>query len=176
MARQSYMLLVTPFIAVILLFFTVESFTPTQRVARVSSYVGRNIIQLYAAEDDSNVSSLPPLPSQKGAVVSKVVEEDADAAVKRMREDWAEPTSSSSTEVAEEEGTSYPIDLPSPVLLGLSMVLAISSIGKCRYYELHLVCLLTAYPNCLSSHNMSLFITYHIYICLMIYTPHYTQQ
>ena len=131
MARISNMFVVS-FIAVILLFCTVESFTPTQRVARVSSYnnIGQNVIQLHAAEDDSNGSSLPPLPSQKGVVPKVVVEEDADAAVKRMREDWAEPTSSSSTEVAEEEGTSYPIDLPSPVLLGLSMVLAISSIGK----------------------------------------------
>ena len=134
MARQSNMLIVASFIAVTFLVYTVESFTPTQRVARVSSYnIGRNIIQLHAAEDDSDGSGLPPLPSQKGAVVSKVVEEDADAAVKRMREDWAEPTSSSSTEVAEEGGTSYPIDLPSPVLLGLSMVLAISSIGKCPH-------------------------------------------
>jgi len=134
MARISNTLFVTSFIAVIFLVYTVESFTPTQRVARVSSYnIGQNIIRLHAAEDDSNASSLPPLPSQKGAVPKVVVEEDADAAVKRMREDWAEPTSSSSTEVAEEEeGTSYPIDLPSPVLLGLSMVLAISSIGKCR--------------------------------------------
>ena len=135
MARLSNMLLVSSFIiAVIFLVYTVESFTPTQRVAKVSSYnFGQNIIQLHAAEDDSNGSGLPPLPSQKGAVVSKVVEEDADAAVKRMREDWAESTSSSSTEVAEEEGTSYPINLPSPVLLGLSMVLAISSIGKCPH-------------------------------------------
>ena len=109
MARISNTLFVTSFIAVIFLVYTVESFTPTQRVARVSSYnIGQNIIRLHAAEDDSNVSGLPPLPSQKGAVPKVVVEEDADAAVKRMREDWAEPTSSSSTEVAEEEGTSYP--------------------------------------------------------------------
>ena len=136
MARLLNMLLVTSFVALIL-FYTVESFTPTQRVARVSPYnIGHNIIQLHAAEDDSNGSSLPPLPSQKGAVPK--VEEDADAAVKRMREDWSQPTSSS-TEVAEEEeeGTSYPIDLPSPVLLGLSMVLAISSIGKYRYMAIY---------------------------------------
>ena len=146
--------------SLILLFYTVESFTPTQRVARVSSYnIGHNIIQLNAADDDSNGSGLPPLPSQKGAVVSKVVEEDADEAVKRMREDWAEPTSSSSTEVAEEEGTSYPIDLPSPVLLGLSMVLAISSIGKHRYMVIQCyVYLLNAVSKLHISHKMSLFI------------------
>ena len=73
---------------------------------------------------------MPPLPSQKGAVVKKkepvtaAVEEPAAPAAER------EVSTTSNVVVDEEEGTSYPIDLPSPVLLGASMVLAISSIGK----------------------------------------------
>jgi hypothetical protein len=34
----------------------------------------------------------------------------------------------------EPEGTSYPIDLPSPLLLSVSMVLAIAGTGKDRYF------------------------------------------
>ena len=89
MARQSNMLIVASFIAVTFLVYTVESFTPTQRVARVSSYnIGRNIIQLHAAEDDSNGSGLPPLPSQKireiGPLEKKALEKHQKESTKQQ--------------------------------------------------------------------------------------------
>jgi len=121
-------------VAVILVVYTAEAFTPSQRrtilVPRISSsiVVSSNTV-LKASEGSDDEVGLPPLPSQKGAVVKKkepitAVEEPAAPETER------EVSTTSNVVVDEQEGTSYPIDLPSPVLLGASMVLAISSIGK----------------------------------------------
>ena len=75
-------------------------------------------------EDEPSVG-LPPLPSQ---VAQKAVEEKAAAQQQQMM--GAAASASSSSSAVDEETTSYPIDLPSPILLALSMILAISSTGK----------------------------------------------
>ena len=111
MSRLSNILLV---LAVAI--FTADAFTPP----RTSLAVVRCNTKLYALEDDEQVG-LPPLPSQR-----KV--EDPAMAVERMKEEWTEPSDSSGA--GEQEGTQYPINLPSPALLGMSMVMAISAIGS----------------------------------------------
>ena len=94
--------------------FTADAFT-SPRTAAVHCNT-----KLHALEDDEQVG-LPPLPSQQ-----KV--EDPAMAVERMKEEWTEPSDSSGA--VEQEGTQYPINLPSPALLGMSMVMAISAIGS----------------------------------------------
>ena len=114
---------------------SVDAFAPTQKrissPTRISLLSSNNIISirspihLQASEGEDEQVGLPPLPSQK----------NAEPKVEQPAVVEAAPTPSpvaSSTDVAstEEEGTSYPINLPSPILLASSMVLAISSIGK----------------------------------------------
>jgi len=107
--------------AIICLVYTAEAFTPASRISlpRVSSAVSRNSFQLRASEDeDEDVVSLPTLPSQQRASPVRV-------------EDLAPPKAAVVKDtVEEEELRSYPIDLPSPVLLSTAMVLMISSIGS----------------------------------------------
>jgi hypothetical protein len=69
---------------------------------------------------------LPPLPSQ---LAQTAVAEETISSPKE-EEETVVSSSSSATTTVEEETTSYPIDLPSPILLASSMVLAISSTGK----------------------------------------------
>ncbi|MDB4430507.1 hypothetical protein N9140_00960 [bacterium] len=136
MAYLSNSLFTSIVVAVILVVYTAEAFTPSQRtilVPRISSsiVVSSNTV-LKASEGSDDEVGLPPLPSQKGAVVKKkepitAVEEESAAP-----ETEREVSTTSKVVVDEQEGTSYPIDLPSPVLLGASMVLAISSIGKMK--------------------------------------------
>ncbi|KAL7547654.1 hypothetical protein ACHAWF_010944 [Thalassiosira exigua] len=99
-------------------------------VAGVSGVHGRNALpQLRASEDDESDDStsdqvgLPPLPSQRD---SPPKEERAPAPVNPA----PAPAATSDASVQEDEGTSYPINLPSPVLLASSMVMAISSTGS----------------------------------------------
>ena len=113
--------------------YTAEAFTPSQRtilVPRISSsiVVSSNTV-LKTSEGSDDEVGLPPLPSQKGAVVKKK-EPITDVEEPAAPETEREVSTTSNVVVDEQEGTSYPIDLPSPVLLGASMVLAISSIGK----------------------------------------------
>mmetsp|Transcript_23988 Transcript_23988/g.42964 ORF Transcript_23988/g.42964 Transcript_23988/m.42964 type:complete len:182 (+) Transcript_23988:87-632(+) len=120
---------VMPLMASIILFYTAEAFSPAPKTSlqRFSSTVGvvagRNAVQLQASEDGEDFTTdvgLPPLPSQKGAPPK---EEPAPASVK--------PVAAASNAVEEkDQEASYPIDLPSPVLLSTSMFLAISSIGS----------------------------------------------
>ena len=134
MAYLSHSLFTSIVVAVILVVYTAEAFTPSQRtilVPRISSsiVVSSNTV-LKTSEGSDDEVGLPPLPSQKGAVVKK--KEPVTAAVEEPAapETEREVSTTSNVVVDEQEGTSYPIDLPSPVLLGASMVLAISSIGK----------------------------------------------
>lgn len=111
-----------------ILFYTAEAFSPAPRASlpRVSSPAGsvarRNVLQLRASEEGNDVG-LPPLPSQKDAQA-----EEEPAMVLSAVE--SVPAESEQLTVEENEETSFPIDLPSPVLLATSMVLAISSTGE----------------------------------------------
>lgn len=77
-----------------------------------------------STDDEEEIVGLPPLPSDAGKVVKAVEQKAAPA------QQPAAAVVSSSSAVEEEELQAYPIDLPSPILLATSMVLAISSIGK----------------------------------------------
>lgn len=108
-----------PLMAAILACYTAEAFSPVARPSLT------RVQPLRSSEDDE--VTLPTLPSQKDAAPVKV-----EAAVPVAAPVAAPVTTSTSSVVAkeEEEGTSYPIDLPSPLLLGASMVLAISGTGE----------------------------------------------
>ena len=121
-----------PLVAAFLLFYTSEAFSPALPRTRCTSVspmtvvgaplAGRDGTQLRASEEgEDEPAGLPTLPSQMDVPVSRA---PVTAPV--------EPTPVARKEVVveEEEETSYPINLPSPVLLGLSMVLAISSTGE----------------------------------------------
>ena len=132
MAYLSNSLFTSIVVAAILVVYTAEAFAPSQRtilVPRISSsiVVSSNTV-LKASEGSDNEVGLPPLPSQKGAVVKK--KEPVAAVEEPAAPEAVQEVSTGNVVVDEQEGTSYPIDLPSPVLLGASMVLAISSIGK----------------------------------------------
>ena len=129
--------IILPFIAAALPFYTVEAFAPGSRTSLSLPRVcgggvedRYNAVQLRASEEGDD-SSLPPLPSQMDAAALKELTASPAASP-------VEPVSAVSNEVAEEEEeTSYPINLPSPVLLGTSMVLAIASTGK-QYFVIYL--------------------------------------
>lgn len=80
-----------------------------------------------STDDEEEVVGLPPLPSDAGKAVKVVEQQTAPPPAPAVTSTVA---SSSAVEEKEEELQSYPIDLPSPILLATSMVLAISSIGK----------------------------------------------
>ena len=76
-------------------------------------------------DEEEEAVGLPPLPSQ---LAQTAVVDETTTSQKKVEETVV---SSSSSSVAVEEGTTtYPIDLPSPILLASSMVLAISSTGS----------------------------------------------
>jgi len=81
-----------------------------------------------STDDEEEIVGLPPLPSDAGKVV-KAVEQKA-APAQQPDAVASSNSASSSSAVEEEELQAYPIDLPSPILLATSMVLAISSIGS----------------------------------------------
>mmetsp|Transcript_11919 Transcript_11919/g.20704 ORF Transcript_11919/g.20704 Transcript_11919/m.20704 type:complete len:187 (+) Transcript_11919:49-609(+) len=114
-------------------FQTAEAFSTTPRAAAVRQVpstfgvVGiRNTVTLQATDDDEEPMGLPTLPSQKGAAPKEEVASTPSAVATQA----SAPVASTNNVAVEEEGTSYPIDLPSPVLLAASMVLAISSTGS----------------------------------------------
>ena len=127
-----------------------EAFSPTRSSQGVLSttqqrsntninIVGRMTPQLLRMSTDDNddeeeVVGLPPLPSDAGKSVEPPQQSSAPppAAVSTTEVATSTNTASTSTVEKEEEELlqSYPIDLPSPILLATSMVLAISSIGK----------------------------------------------
>ena len=118
--------IVLPFIAAVLPFYTVEAFAPGSRTSlslpRVCGGVEDhlyNAVQLRASEEGEDEVGLPPLPSQM----------DAAALKELTASPVASPVEPVSAVAEEEEETSYPINLPSPVLLATSMVLAIASTG-----------------------------------------------
>jgi hypothetical protein len=114
---------IVPFMATILLVvYSAEAFTTSPRTSMtdVPSTVNVITFRLHASEGGDDSVGLPPLPSQTGAVLK-----EEPAPVER-----AAITSASSTDAVEDGGASYPINLPSPLLLATSMVLAISSTGK----------------------------------------------
>lgn len=121
--------IVLPFIAAVLPFYTVEAFAPGSRTSLSLPRVcgggvedRYNAVQLRASEEGEDEVGLPPLPSQMDAAALKELTASPAASP-------VEPVSA--VNIAEEEGeTSYPINLPSPVLLGTSMVLAIASTGE----------------------------------------------
>ncbi len=77
--------------------------------------------------DEEEAVGLPPLPSQ---LAQTAVVDETNSSQKEEEEAVVSSSSSAATTAVEEETTSYPIDLPSPILLASSMVLAISSTGK----------------------------------------------
>jgi len=81
-------------------------------------------LQMSADDEDEEPVGLPPLPSD--AAVKKVVAEQQTSSPQKA----VVSNNASSSSAVEDEATSYPIDLPSPILLATSMVLAISSIGS----------------------------------------------
>jgi hypothetical protein len=87
--------------------------------------------------DEEAPVGLPPLPSQMAQTA--VADETISS---QKKEEEAVVSSSSSAATVEEETTSYPIDLPSPILLASSMVLAISSTGKKRRTNMRKNCCL----------------------------------
>jgi hypothetical protein len=76
--------------------------------------------------DEEAPVGLPPLPSQ---LAQTAVADETNSSQKK-EEETVVSSSTSATTTVEEETTSYPIDLPSPILLASSMVLAISSTGS----------------------------------------------
>lgn len=124
MARLS--LKAAPLLAAIALVISgAEAFAPTPR-ASISScrgpVVATRSVVLREGEGDEDVG-LPPLPSQKNAPPKEVEVAPPQPVASTP------VVASSSGSVEEEQGTSYPINLPSPILLASSMVLAISSTG-----------------------------------------------
>mmetsp|Transcript_26200 Transcript_26200/g.56480 ORF Transcript_26200/g.56480 Transcript_26200/m.56480 type:complete len:197 (-) Transcript_26200:321-911(-) len=130
-----------PLMASILLFYTTttttEAFSPVasrSTTLPISSSspiaVGRRAIVIAHAsseDEDDGVVGLPTLPSQKNAPPK------VEPAVTAVESSPIATASSAATKVegeSEEELQSYPINLPSPILLATSMVLAISSIGS----------------------------------------------
>jgi hypothetical protein len=114
---------IAPFMAAILLVvYSAEAFTasPRKSLPVVPSTVNGITFRFQASEGGNDSLGLPPLPSQKGAALK-----EEPAPVERIA-----VTLVPSTDAVEEDGASYPIDLPSPLLLATSMVLAISSTGK----------------------------------------------
>ena len=114
---------IAPFMATILLVvYSAEAFTASPRTSLpvVPSTVNGINFRLRASEGGDDSVGLPPLPSQKGAALKEEPAPLERAAV----------TPVSSIDAVQEGGASYPINLPSPLLLATSMVLAISSIGK----------------------------------------------
>ena len=107
---------------VLLVVYSADAFTASPRTSLpgVPSTVNDITFRLQASEGGDDSGGLPPLPSQKGAALK---EEPAPP-------ERATVTPVSSTDAVQEGGASYPINLPSPLLLATSMVLAISSTGK----------------------------------------------
>jgi hypothetical protein len=89
-----------------------------------------------ANDDEEGPVGLPPLPSQMAQTAV------ADETPQKKEEEAVVSSSTSATTTVEEETTSYPIDLPSPILLASSMVLAISSTGKKRRTNMRKNCCL----------------------------------
>mmetsp|Transcript_23254 Transcript_23254/g.35033 ORF Transcript_23254/g.35033 Transcript_23254/m.35033 type:complete len:218 (-) Transcript_23254:264-917(-) len=87
--------------------------------------IGRMTQLQMSTDDEEEIVGLPPLPSDAGKVVKAVEQKAAPA-----QQPAAAAVVSSNSAVEEEELQAYPIDLPSPILLATSMVLAISSIGS----------------------------------------------
>lgn len=140
--------------AAILACYTAEAFSPVARPSLT------RVQPLRSSEDDE--VTLPTLPSQKDAAPVKV---EAAAPVA------APVTTITSSVVAkeEEEGTSYPIDLPSPLLLGASMVLAISGTGEELCGVLYTIILLLGCPPTVYTHLSTFSIHLHnLTICLPI--------
>jgi len=77
-------------------------------------------------DEEEELVGLPPLPSDAAAKKVVVAEQQTSPPQQAV----VSNNNASSSSAVEEEATSYPIDLPSPILLATSMVLAISSIGK----------------------------------------------
>lgn len=131
------MLLISAF----LLFHASEAFSPAtsalsppRLLSTSSAVVGapdhRNPFQLRASseEDGGDGAGLPPLPSQKDSSATK----EEPSPIESVAAPPVAAVSSNDVVAAEEndEGASYPINLPSPVLLATSMVLAIASTGS----------------------------------------------
>mmetsp|Transcript_1430 Transcript_1430/g.2452 ORF Transcript_1430/g.2452 Transcript_1430/m.2452 type:complete len:196 (+) Transcript_1430:144-731(+) len=132
-----------PLVASILLFYastttTTEAFSPVasrSTTLPISSSspifaIGRRSLVIARAssqDDEDGVAGLPTLPSQKDAP-SKQPAAASSSPVE------SSPAVAAAKAESEEELQSYPINLPSPILLSTSMVLAISSIGS--LYEL----------------------------------------
>ena len=148
-SNKSSSMMAAAVVAVVLLLSSshVEAFAPTrpsqavvsttQRSNTSTNIVGRMtplILQMSTDDGEEEVVGLPPLPSDAGkAVVEPQQQQSAPpAAASTVEVATSSNTASSSTVEKEEEELqqSYPIDLPSPILLATSMVLAISSIGK----------------------------------------------
>mmetsp|Transcript_25871 Transcript_25871/g.40596 ORF Transcript_25871/g.40596 Transcript_25871/m.40596 type:complete len:150 (+) Transcript_25871:543-992(+) len=94
----------------------------------MATIIGR-MTQLQMSTDEEEVVGLPPLPSDAGktnAAKAKVVEQQTTAPAPEA----PAAVVTSNAVVEKEELQAYPIDLPSPILLSTSMVLAISSIGS----------------------------------------------
>ena len=121
---------IAPFmVTIFLVVYSAEAFTASPRTSLpvVPSAVNGINFRLQASEGGDDSVGLPPLPSQKGAALK-----EKPAPLER-----ASGTPVSSADAVQEGGASYPINLPSPLLLATSMVLAISSIGKeivCFYF------------------------------------------
>ncbi|KAL3761815.1 hypothetical protein ACHAW5_003924 [Stephanodiscus triporus] len=105
---------------ILLVVYSAEAFTTSPRTLMPVVPVNVVTFRLHASEGGADPVGLPPLPSQMGAVLK-----EEPAPVER-----AAITSVSSTDAVEDGGASYPINLPSPLLLATSMVLAISSTGS----------------------------------------------
>ena len=151
-SNKSSSMMAAAVVAVVLLLSSshVEAFAPTrpsqavvsttQRSNTSTNIVGRMtplILQMSTDDGEEEVVGLPPLPSDAGKAVVEPQQQQQSAppppaAVSTVEVATSTNTASSSSVEKEEEELqqSYPIDLPSPILLATSMVLAISSIGK----------------------------------------------
>ena len=114
-------------VAAVLLLLSVQgdafSVRPSALLTNSKCFGRMTHLQMSTDNEEEQPVGLPPLPSDAGK--AKVVEEIAPPQPQAVVSNAA-----TSSAVEEEETTSYPIDLPSPVLLSTSMVLAISSVGK----------------------------------------------
>mmetsp|Transcript_22049 Transcript_22049/g.44607 ORF Transcript_22049/g.44607 Transcript_22049/m.44607 type:complete len:188 (-) Transcript_22049:632-1195(-) len=95
----------SPFRAVVVAPSSSSSSSAAAAVARAAS---PSRLRAEGADDDEGAASTAPVPSE-GVV---------------------EPSAATPAKVEEEDGKDYPLDVPSPILLASSMILAIASIGS----------------------------------------------
>lgn len=94
------------------------------------AFTGNNFARRPALAASPSASIAPP-SSRKTAIFSTPPESETEGDAQQQQLDaFVDPLSANKPSTPEPEGTSYPIDLPSPILLASSMILAIVGVGS----------------------------------------------